>query len=205
MLKKKFLLFTLLLAGIVAFHSSATAATIDLIAPFETSENDGVIRFGDQTSTTVAFSDSTLDYGGITSISRTFDLTETPVSGQSVVFSIQHYGSRPDLTPPYETFFSVNGTALTPFVQSGGLGLENGNNQGWVDQSWFFRDEDLRMTGNTLAFTIGSVGSNINEVEIRNFTLSYESMPPSVVPEPTTMLLFGLGLLGLSGITRKKI
>ncbi len=47
-----------------------------------------------------------------------------------------------------------------------------------------------------------STGNSLGEEY--TIELSQTTMAPSTVPEPTTMLLFGMGLLGLVGVNRRK-
>lgn len=58
----------------------------------------------------------------------------------------------------------------------------------------------LSVSGSNIAYVLfGSTGDNPNSVYFDNFT--YEAT--QAVPEPLSVLLFGLGLIGLAGVGRK--
>jgi hypothetical protein len=50
-------------------------------------------------------------------------------------------------------------------------------------------------------------GFDINADSVGSITIDYQYTPfevPAPIPEPTTMLLFGTGLIGIAGIRRQK-
>lgn len=78
----------------------------------------------------------------------------------------------------------------------------------WV--SAIFDHSILRYNGSTGAY-IGSISLTASGQDsyflIEDLSVDYSQRPDTggpVVPEPTTILLFGLGLLGLTGINRRK-
>lgn len=83
------------------------------------------------------------------------------------------------------------------------------------DDFWSFTDgtdfnEWLTTYGaNSIMLTSFNLGATFRGVSDDGINLDFEvlnegSFQVSAVPEPTTMLLFGVGLLGLAGISRKK-
>jgi hypothetical protein len=86
---------------------------------------------------------------------------------------------------------------------------------------YFVSQWDAASQGDTFSLTLGGgnptisyAGTGTQEVSFNNettvnswvatVTYSYTGDAPSTVPEPATMVLFGAGLLGIAGVSRKK-
>ena len=73
----------------------------------------------------------------------------------------------------------------------------------WVSLVFF------EIASNTITFNIGGSGNNLDDFYITALRLEYvgiaqEPIGQNPVPEPNTLMLFGIGLLGLIGVSRKK-
>ncbi len=162
---------------------TASAATINLLDLFDR-DGSGVVELGDGYP---GGTDLTKDNLGLGTIERTFDLTEQPVSGSA--FSITITSNGVDFSDNYLT---LNGMTFA---------LRNGTRIYTADTAL------LTQVANTALIDLGGSTSNYEDFDITFFELSYESnggYGGDAVPEPATFLLFGLGLAGMAGITRKK-
>lgn len=107
----------------------------------------------------------------------------------------------------YELIFDYS-----PYIIAGGIGLAldiNGTNQaayslipgtGWVTESWVF---EASGAATTIAFRSEINGTDFDAL-IDNVSVNpYHQQSP--VPEPSTILLLGFGLVGLAGVAGKKL
>lgn len=122
------------------------------------------------------------------------------------------FSSHPDLDiSPFNTDSELDSTWAPYFVNllDPSDTTPGGDVRGWV-RTKDPQDDDLAVTPYIIDQTI----SNAYDLVDTNWSVptdsSYEGigvwvyLDPSSVPEPATMLLFGLGLLGLAGVNRRK-
>jgi PEP-CTERM motif len=196
----RFVVPSLLLAVLIA--CSATAARADSVTftlgnnPQQDEENillnngtTGTTVFGltNQTQLPVAFSSTT-------------DILVEPASGQARVEAQDALLNNITISVPNGTFHDI---ILNPFFGSGTatVSVLTANNQ-------TFTFSYTLTNGNNFLTIVAGPGTLITSVTVNapgGFTdLRQPRISGASVPEPTTLLLFGFGLLGTAGVLRRK-
>ncbi len=137
----------------------------------------------------------------------------TPVSGDlevgdSITFALFELGTNEDILDLTDTSMddiSVSFDFSSPEVDTVGFGFTSGNIN-WDAGSVLWDNPVEFSFGSTGLFTIhlendffGAPGSTVIDA-----TLTYVTADSAPVPEPSTILLLGAGLLGLVGYNRKR-
>lgn len=95
-------------------------------------------------------------------------------------------------TEPALLTFSINGIDLTPAVQTDKTGIWNLYYREWTAQAG---DTQANLVLKNATVIAGGNDFAIDKIQLTTYIPS--------IPEPTTLLLLGLGLVGLAGIRRK--
>ncbi|MCP3889038.1 MAG: PEP-CTERM sorting domain-containing protein [Desulfobulbaceae bacterium] len=154
-----------------------------------------------------------IDWNVVGTENYTFDSSNVVIEDHAVQKSWDKYGGRRtpgEITPMVEAFYDVTlsdahlGDAYLRArvacsesihkvsLSDGDLDSSWSSNTGWEKQ-WGFTPDQY--------YTAFSAYGTYNQGEIEDWTFNVSTNP---VPEPSTMLLFGSGLLGLAGLKRRK-
>jgi hypothetical protein len=226
----KFKLFSLL-AVALTLTTSAFATTLDLTTPapvnqqYQQTENSPCVFGENSCKQPAGFDYTSIAFGGNTSTYGIPTALQSPTyTGQQIYNVIGSYsfiigvdvnqaGQKNPDDDPYLTYFAEfistdGGNTFTEVATFGTAGAGTGgtaltianNGNGWADDliTNFVAPGANDQVYFQLSYYNGSDGSE-------EFFLINTSNPPPVVPEPSSLMLFGTGLLGMAGFLRRRL
>jgi hypothetical protein len=201
-------LVSLLSIFLMPVGSKATLIGVNLTLPDIYSNSTGTYNYDSTTDLfTCTATALTITFDGTTSIPIT-------IGSYSLQFHVDSSGNFSGGVPGYDLeiwgFFTYNGRIYNGLLLAGEV-----TNFGWQDVPgpYALFDFTFDVTGGELAPYFGGLGGDFFSSEKSNFTgdwyvshngtkVKHDTAP---VPEPATLLLFGLGIAGIAIFGRKKL
>ncbi len=182
------------------YSGSPTAGRPPLMTPSDPTDNNGAIMGSGPVDSLALFSSPVFTQQSMDSISAMFCVSslETGISDSTSIFARVGYHNSTDDTLWWGLNFDIDST---PALVSGYHPLWTEASIGSIDNAHVI-DQIFVVVG-----VNGTVLVDGTQNWVDSVTSAYDpgNPDPGTIPEPGTLILFGIGLLGLSSLNRKKI